>query len=90
LTAHENGANVSAYETGLVSRIAPAVAGDEIDNLELSQEDVSDYPRSQHSPEQVAKAGEVIASDLAISSDQVPADVRDAFLIANNWRDAHA
>jgi Region found in RelA / SpoT proteins len=90
LTAHENGANVSPYDRGLVYRSATAIAGDEIDNLELNQEDVTDYPRSQYSPEQVARAGAVIASDLAISSGQVPADVRDAFLIANNWRDAHA
>ncbi len=90
LTERENGANVSDRERELVCRFAGAIAGDESDNLELSQEDVSAYPRSEHSPEQVAAAGERIASELAITGGQVPDDVRDAFLVANNWRDAHA
>ena len=74
----------------LASQVAAPVADDVIDNLELSLEDVGDFPHSQYSSSQIARAGKLIASDLEIANDQVPLDVRDAFLVANNWRDAHA
>lgn len=60
------------------------------DNFDLSAEDVSDFPHSKYSRTAIAKAGGVIASDNVFPSSEVPDDIRQAFLIANNWRNAHA
>jgi hypothetical protein len=50
---------------------------------------VSIYPRFEYSMRQVKRAGEVIAGDL-VWSDETEEDIREAFKVANNWRDAHA
>ncbi len=52
-------------------------------------EDVRDYPHSKYAPDQIAKAGKLVALNV-VYGNEVPDDVRDAFLIANNWRNAHA
>lgn len=56
----------------------------------MSDEDVSDFPQSIFRTTEVANAGKTIAADNVLLGIQVPDDVRQAFLIANNWRDAHA
>lgn len=60
--------------------------GEEANNLDLS---LSDYPHSKYSPDEVAKAGKLVALNVIVDN-QVPDDVRTAFLVANNWRNAHA
>lgn len=74
----------------LDSQTAPALRGGEPDDLELSLEDVSDYPRLQHSHPEIAKAGKVIASKFVVSGNKIQAHIEEAFLVANKWRDAHA
>ena len=51
--------------------------------------DVARYPRSDYSNMDVKRAGEIIASNLPWTDDSAPT-IREAFAIANNWRDAHA
>ena len=51
---------------------------------------MSDHPHLKYSPTAIANAGKVISGDIPVSGDQVPIQVREAFLVANNWRDAHA
>jgi hypothetical protein len=51
---------------------------------------VSDHPHLKYSPTAIANAGKVISGDIPVSGDQVPIQVREAFLVANNWRDAQA
>lgn len=48
------------------------------------------YPHAEYSPEQVSNAGKLIAANLVPAGREVPTQIRSAFLIANNWRDAHA
>jgi hypothetical protein len=50
---------------------------------------VGDFPRFEYSMKDVKRAGEIIAGELSWSADSEPA-IREAFQIANNWRDAHA
>jgi hypothetical protein len=50
---------------------------------------VADFPRSEFSVEDVRRAGGVIAGDLHWS-DETAQGIRQAFQVANNWRDAHA
>lgn len=50
---------------------------------------VTDFPRLEFSNREVKRAGEVIAGDLPWTEESAPI-IRDAFKIANNWRDAHA
>lgn len=70
--------------------VAPALEGDAPDNLELGEEDVSDFPHSKYSRTEIEKAGRTVAADNVLSGNQIPGAVRQAFLVANNWRDAHA
>jgi len=51
---------------------------------------VNDHPHLKYSTEEIASAGKVLAGDLSAFGDEVPSHIRDAFLVANNWRDAHA
>lgn len=51
--------------------------------------DVSEYPRFGYSNRDVKRAGELIASRLPWTR-ETDARIREAFAIANNWRDAHA
>ena len=57
---------------------------------DLSTKSTNDYPHARYSSEEIASAGKVISGDIAVFGDQVPTHVRDAFLVANNWRDSHA
>lgn len=50
---------------------------------------MANYPRFDYSNREVKRAGEVIASDL-IWTDETAPRIREAFAIANNWRDSHA
>jgi hypothetical protein len=50
---------------------------------------VANYPRFDYSNREVKRAGEVIASDL-IWTDETAPRIKEAFAIANNWRDSHA
>ncbi len=50
----------------------------------------NDFPHSRYSRTQVADAGRLIANNTVSSGEKVPDQIRNAFLIANNWRDAHA
>lgn len=50
---------------------------------------VVDFPRFDYSMRQVERAGKVIAGKLDWNPD-TEAQIREAFRIANNWRDAHA
>jgi ppGpp synthetase/RelA/SpoT-type nucleotidyltranferase len=51
--------------------------------------DVADFPRLEFSNRDVKRAGEVIAGDLAWTDESAP-EIKRAFQVANNWRDAHA
>lgn len=48
-----------------------------------------EYPRFEYSTEDVKRVGDVIAGDLRWNP-QTEAPIREAFQIANSWRDAHA
>lgn len=48
-----------------------------------------EFPRLDYSMKDVRRAGEIIAGELPWTDETAP-DIRDAFHIANNWRDAHA
>jgi len=50
---------------------------------------VSDYPAFEYSLEQVVRAGEFIARTVPWTDESAP-QIRDAFRIANAWRDSHA
>lgn len=50
---------------------------------------VSNYPRFEFTMHEVKRAGEVIAGNLPWTEESA-AQIREAFLVANNWRDAHA
>lgn len=47
------------------------------------------YPRFDYSNRDVKRAGEVIASNLVWTDETAPR-IREAFSIANSWRDSHA
>lgn len=50
---------------------------------------MADYPRAEYAIDEVSRAGQIIAGDLPWNA-QTAHDIREAFRIANNWRDAHA
>jgi ppGpp synthetase/RelA/SpoT-type nucleotidyltranferase len=50
---------------------------------------VTDFPRFEYAVPDVKRAGKFIASDL-LWTEQAAQQIREAFQIANNWRDAHA
>ena len=50
---------------------------------------VAEYPRFEYSMKDVKRAGEIIAGELPWNDETAP-QIRDAFHIANNWRDAYA
>lgn len=50
---------------------------------------MSKYPVFVHRSRELRRAGEVIAGDLVWTDETAPA-IREAFSIANNWRDSHA
>lgn len=56
------------------------------DNLGINMED---YPSFNYKHNDVERAGSIIAADNIVFNDEIPAEIRDAFLIANNWREAH-
>lgn len=51
--------------------------------------DVADFPRLEFSNREVMRAGEAIAGDLTWTDESAP-EIKRAFQVANNWRDAHA
>jgi hypothetical protein len=51
--------------------------------------DVANFPHSEYSLHDVKRAGELIAGTLPWTDESAP-KIREAFQIANNWRDAHA
>lgn len=53
-------------------------------------DNLASYPRLHYSLDQVASAGAVIASDITFIGNEVPDPVKQAFRVANNWREAHA
>ena len=50
---------------------------------------MAEFPRVEHSLRDVRRAGEVIAGDLLWAPETEP-EIRTAFQIAGNWREAHA
>jgi len=50
---------------------------------------MNDYPLSKYSKNDIERAGQTISANIKFSG-AIPREVQDAFLIANNWRDAHA
>jgi hypothetical protein len=50
---------------------------------------MTDFPRFTYSMKDVRRAGEVIAGDLTWTDETAP-KIREAFAIANNYRDSHA
>ncbi|HWM47934.1 MAG TPA: RelA/SpoT domain-containing protein [Xanthobacteraceae bacterium] len=50
---------------------------------------VGDYPKFRYAMRDVRRAGEVIAGEMPWTAEGEP-KIREAFQIANNWRDAHA
>ena len=50
---------------------------------------VSEYPRFEFTMHEVKRAGEVIAGKLPWT-EETAEQIREAFRVANNWRDAHA
>jgi hypothetical protein len=57
--------------------------------LDLDGFDVGDFPRFDYSMKAVQRAGKVVAGELPWTNETAP-QIRDAFQVANNWRDAHA
>src|SRR5271156_5942195 len=51
---------------------------------------MSDFPFLEFSDDDVAQAGRMIARDDLVWSEGTESEIRHAFLVANNWRDAHA
>jgi hypothetical protein len=58
-------------------------------NLDAVLGPVSDYPIFDYSMKDVKRAGDVISGALQWTDETEP-QIRRAFQIANNWRDAHA
>jgi ppGpp synthetase/RelA/SpoT-type nucleotidyltranferase len=56
---------------------------------EENMDDASEFPRFAYSNGDVRRAGELIAGDLPWTDESAPT-IRDAFRIANSWRDSHA
>jgi hypothetical protein len=50
---------------------------------------MTEYPRVEHTLRDIRRAGETIAGDLQWNRDS-EAGIREAFHIANNWREGHA
>lgn len=50
---------------------------------------MSEYPLSEYSHNDVERAGKIISGTMTFLG-EIPEELRNAFLIANNWRDAHA
>ncbi len=50
---------------------------------------VVDFPQFQYSLKAVKRAGEFIAGEMPWTDESAP-KIREAFQVANNWRDAHA
>ncbi len=50
---------------------------------------MGDYPSFDYSKADVRKAGKIIARDMPWTNDSEPL-IREAFAIANSWRDSHA
>jgi hypothetical protein len=76
--------------------IPPAVSGslegpgsDYADDVSFGLDYVADFPRFEYSIRDVKRAGELIAGELPWTAESAP-KIREAFHIANNWRDAHA
>ncbi len=59
-------------------------------NSDPSLDDMTSYPFSDHSHNDIERVGKIIAAENLLFKGAIPADIRDAFLIANDWRDAHA
>lgn len=81
-----------SYPNILDSILQPAIrpeSGDVESGLCSDIGAVADYPRLKFSKHDVKRAGEIIAGNLAWTDESAP-EIRDAFRIANNWRDAHA
>ena len=51
--------------------------------------DMAQFPRSEYSNRDVKRAGEIVAGDLPWTDESEPT-IREAFRVANSWRDAHA
>jgi hypothetical protein len=64
-------------------------APDEGAHLDWDSWDVADFPRVDYSMRDVKRAGEMVAGELSWTDESAPR-IREAFQIANNWRDAHA
>lgn len=69
--------------------LIPREAADGYCDFESDIGPVAEYPRFEFSMKDVKRAGEVIAGGLAWSAETEP-EIKEAFHIANNWRDAHA
>lgn len=52
--------------------------------------EMADYPVLSYTHNDIERVGKIIARDDLIFGDQIPPDIQNAFLIANNWRDSHA
>jgi Region found in RelA / SpoT proteins len=62
---------------------------DPVSDLGYCDFDMADFPRFDFSNKDVRRAGEVISGGLIWTEETAP-EIRQAFRIANNWRDAHA
>lgn len=62
-----------------------------IESVRLNKDDchVAEYPKFKYSMKKVKRAGKTIAGVLPWTEESAPL-IKEAFLIANNWRDAHA
>jgi ppGpp synthetase/RelA/SpoT-type nucleotidyltranferase len=67
----------------------PPVQAESYCDLQSDIGSVADFPRFDFSMRDVKRAGEVIAGELPWSPETEP-KIKEAFHIANNWRDAHA
>jgi hypothetical protein len=68
-------------------QVIPALREDDCDQLDIGS--VREFPRFGYSMKDVRRAGEVIAGELPWTDENQP-EIRDAFQVANNWRDVHA
>lgn len=51
--------------------------------------DTEGFPRSAYGKDDVKRAGKLLAQELVWTDDTAPA-IREAFRVANSWRDSHA
>ncbi len=72
-----------------IARFGAFAYGGDATDLEATDLDMEDFPRSSCSDVDVKKAGRIIAGGMIWTDESAPL-IREAFAVANSWRDSHA